>query len=404
MDTKIAIQKRQGGVLGAILLITAACFGEGSAGLPLYVGLGGFSLSLLLNLLLWITMLATGFLFLEAFSRLPKGTHFATLCRLHFGERGGAVWIVLFLVLNFCFIVSYFPYGSQIQALSLLINEFFGISAPPLLVNVVFLLVFGFIAYLGTCVTSRVNFICMVGFFTAMIAVIIQGRTRIDVRQLIPYNWPFFLLAAPGYIDSLSYQTILPTIKTYTRPFSLRAILFWGTLLSVLIYLTWSWFLISTAGRESLWEAFEQSETFLFNQDDPLFKGWVYLFFSVFNLMVSILSISIGFVDFLGDVRRVPYLERTQKDYAKDTLLAFVPAALVGTFLPKLYDNFLYPLSIFLEIGLLIVLPVILVWSLRYGENPSGERFVPGGRIVLMALLLVAFYLFFFQGILIVST
>jgi tyrosine-specific transport protein len=108
-------------------------------------------------------------------------------------------------------------------------------------------------------------------------------------------------------------------------------------------------------------------------------------FFAFFALVTSFFGVSLGLIDFLADGLNI---EKTAKGKITLCLALFLPPLVIAFFYPGL---FLSALDVAGGIGcalLLGLLPVLMVWAGRYRLGHSASRVLPGGKGVLILLVL----------------
>src|SRR6185436_969510 len=103
-----------GHVVGGTLLVAGTTIGVGMLALPIATGPGGFLPSLVIYLICWLFMLATGLLLVEVNLSMPKETSFISMAERLFGPVGRMVFWAVYLFLFLTVMIAHVAGGGEI--------------------------------------------------------------------------------------------------------------------------------------------------------------------------------------------------------------------------------------------------------------------------------------------------
>lgn len=142
------------------MLVSGTCIGAGMLALPVSTAMAGFVLSIFALCLVWAFTCFTGLLVVEINLWLPKGTSFISMAHKTLGPFGQALTFFVFIFLLYSLLAAYITGGGALlltvfKARASMMNNFLSYLTWILLV--------GFLIYLGTFVSDMVNRVLMVG-------------------------------------------------------------------------------------------------------------------------------------------------------------------------------------------------------------------------------------------------
>lgn len=103
----MANQKKEGSVLGGMLLIAGSCIGAGMLGLPILTGVAGFFPSLIMFSVAWIFMTMTALLLVEINTGFQRRVNLLTMVGHTLGGAGRLLSWFLYLFLFYALLVAY---------------------------------------------------------------------------------------------------------------------------------------------------------------------------------------------------------------------------------------------------------------------------------------------------------
>jgi len=386
------IIRNVGHVVGGTLLITATTIGVGMLGLPVATGPGGFAPATFIYILTWFFMLCTGLLLLEVCTWMPAEANLITMTHRLLGPVGKAVCWVVYLFLFFTAMIAHVSGGGS--TLVDVLNLSFGVAMPQSAAMIVYVLLFSPVVYLGTRSVDRFNLLMMTGVLITYLLFIAFAAGRVDVSLLKYADWGKAWPALPVLFTAFAYQMIIPTLMTYMNRDvkKVRLSIILGSSIPLVCYLIWELLILGIIPVEGLIEAKAKGETAVMPLKELLQNPWVFKIGSWFAFLVlttSYIALSLAFLDFLADGLKV------KKEGIKKVALClgiFVPPTVVALIYPGIFITALEyagGISCALLFGLL---PPVMVWVGRYLKKyEHQQRQLPGGKLVLSALMLFTF-------------
>ena len=375
-------------ITSASFLVAGTAIGAGMLGIPLLTAQSGIVPALFITGLVWIFMLATGFLILEAALWMPPGSNILTMAGSLLGKKGRFCAGVLFLFLYLCLMTAYLAGGAPLF-LSLM-----HLSFPQWMGTLLFAVLFGFVAFRGIESTALVNFLLSCGMVVTYIGMIGFGSEEVNASRFTVSNFSAGFFAAPVLFSAFGYHNVVPSLCSYLNRDrrALRLSLWIGTLLALIVYSIWQWMVIGSVPLEALAQAKASglpATALLVN------SFWLRSFASVFAflaLITSLLGVSLSLIDFMKDG-----FAFCKKSRLIPTLLTFGIPLLIVFYDPTLFDRALGVAGGFGEAFLNGLFPVLLVWAGRYKLRLKHEPMLPGGKALLLLLGCIAWGVFLLE-------
>jgi len=389
--------QKKGSIVGATLLVAGTCIGGGMLALPVATGAAGFIPSLLMMLIGWAFMTTTALFLAEVNLWMPKGAHIITMASRFLGPLGKAIAWVLYLFISYASLVAYTTGGGELFASG--VARLFGIDIPQTAAFILFVVLFGTIIYLGNVVVGRVNTFLMIGLIAAYVLLIGTGAPYVKWNYLLRNSWGNTLIAVPLLLTIFSFQTIVPSLTIYLKQDSkrLRRSIIYGTTFALIIYALWQWLVLGTVlheGEYGLSAALAMGKPateFLGVSVGSHWLGTIADFFAFFALVTSFLGIALGLFDFLADGLKI---KRTQLGNFSLGLLVAIPTLF---FALQFERCFLRALDSSGGIGDAILnglFPALMVWVGRYKHNLPYEYRTPGGKPLIVVVMIYALFVF----------
>jgi tyrosine-specific transport protein len=372
------------------LLVAGTTIGAGMLGIPLLTAKAGFFPAMGITILVWLFMLATGLLFLEATLWMHEGANVLSMSRRFLGRTGKLTAGGMFLFLYYCLMVAYYAAGAPIfmsfleQGLGLAPEGVFGYLAYGLL--------FGGIVAFGLKAIDRINYLLMVALFLSYFALVGTGADLVSKERFQESQWGAMVFAAPVLFSSFGFHNVIPSLVTYfNRDVRvLRKSIFFGTLIPLFIFLIWQWLIIGAVPEQAIQDALVNGKPATAALQTLIGNPWVMKlgqFFAFFALITSMLGVAFSMVDFLGDGLKI---KRTGKQRALLCLIVFLPPFVLTVLDPAIFVTALGFAGGFGEAFLNGLVPVMLVWVGRYVRQIGGREQIPGGRLVLAILFVLS--------------
>lgn len=376
--------KDKGSQLGGILLVAGSAIGGGMLGLPIVTGISGLYPALSIFLFCWIFMTITALLLLEVNLSFSKNINFMSMAEKFLGQWGKIVCWITYLFLFYTTLVAYIDASGSITQ-QFLKNKF-SFHVEYWQSSLFFTVSFGFFVYLGTVFVDKLNRLFMLGLILTYFFVIGFGAPEINTEHFGHQMWGYSILAIPVTITSFGYHNIIPTLTNYLKRDRSRMIqmIFIGGAIPLLVYILWDWLILGvvpfTRFNKSL--SIENMLNFI---KYPL-VGTLAQYFAFFAIVTSFLAQALALVDFLRDALKVAnsWVNRLWL-----VILVLAPPYIFAMVYPGVFITALGLVGGFAAIILFVFLPTLMVWRLRYRNANEKYKIVPGGRLMLLLVLLI---------------
>ena len=376
-----------GRIISGSLLICGTTIGAGMLGIPLVTAAAGFIPGVLATCLVWLFMLATGFLFLEATLWMNEGSNILSMSYRLLGSRGRALAGAFFVFLYYSLMIAYFSAGAPI--LGAAFTALFGVVLPPTLVSIIFGLVFGLVVAISPKSIDRTNVILSVAMVVMWLGLIGVGSQEVELVRLQKSQWGAFSYAFPILFGAFGFHNVIPSLCFYLKKDVrvLRLCMFIGTLIPLIVYIVWQWLIIGSIPSESIAQTLKEGLPVTYalrvvtGCPSVLWFGNAFAFFAI---VTSVLGVSFSMVDFLGDGLKIQ--KRSGLNRVMLTLMTYIPPFFFAATNPHIFDTALGIAGGFGEALLNGLLPVGLVWAGRYHLRLGGTFLLGGGKSMLVAL------------------
>ncbi len=383
-----------GKVLGGILLIVGTSIGSGLLALPVVTAAGGFYHSSVLLIFAWSVMTLGAFYILEANLWLPPNTNMISMARLTLGRSGKVLTWFCFCLLQYALLAAYTSGGAD------MLHQLFAmvhIQLPSWLDICFFVIVLAAVVYHGVKVIDWTNRLLMSIKLVAYALVVVLVMPHFNPVKLEGGHFHLLGGAILVAITSFGYAAIIPPLRNYFKSDvkQLKQAIAFGGLISLCCYLAWDFTVqgnIAAQGKHGLLSILHSSRvvsqlTTVLSQrvNSGLVFQCVHLFTSV-CLTTSFLGVGLSLIDFVHDGFSI---KRDKRGHWMAMLITFVPPTLVVFLDPGLFILALRYAGIFCVI-LLVFIPAVMVWSGRYRIGCAKGFRVAGGKVALIAELLIA--------------
>ena len=353
-------------ILSGTLLIAGTMVGAGMLGIPLVTGGAGFFPGIVITILVWLFMYATGLLFLEVTLWVPDGSNVLSISGRFFGKSGRYVSGGMFIFLYYCLMIAYFAVGAPLLADAFRVV---GILFTGWEAFLAFGVIFGTIVAIGPKSIDRVNIMMSVAMLGSWLVLVGSGGSEVKETYLSYTRWPSMVFAMPVLFSAFGFHNVIPSLCTYLKRDrrALRLSVFWGSVLPLIIYIVWQWLIIGVIPKEVIADTMKTGTSVV--SAFQLITGEAYFvavgrFFAFFAIVTSVLGVSFSMVDFLGDGFRIPHRKGWKR--AGLTVLTFVPPFIFATLNPDIFTTALGIAGGFGEAFLNGLLPVGLMWAGKY--------------------------------------
>lgn len=390
-------ERKAGSVLGGILLIAGSCIGAGMLALPIVTGVGGFGPSLFLFALAWFFMTLTGFLLMEANLTLGYNLSLVSIAERTLGSVGKILSWVLFLFLFYSLNVAYIAAsGSILQSIVLDIT---GVLWPPWLGSLFFTGIFACVLLIGTRHVDLTNRILMMGLILSYFILVFLGSQHVNLYYLEQSHWKYAFAALPILVISFGFHNMIPSLAMYLEGDvkRLRITILIGSMIPLLIYFLWQFVMLGMIPSAEIAPAMHGGGDATTLLRAVVGKTWITTVahcFALFAITTSLLAQSLSLVDFLADGMRVSKVGISRVFLV---LLTLGPPFVLAFLYPSIFIHALNLAGGISAVILFGVMPVLMVWVLRYRKNYEMSPLLPTGRFLLILILVIAVAIFFLE-------
>lgn len=382
-----------GSVPGAILLIAGCCIGAGMLGLPVISALAGFKPSLAMFVLSWVFMTTTALLLLEVNLWFKDEVSIISMADRTLGIVGKIAGWLCFLFLFYALGVAYIAGSGELIADFL--QETTGLKLPHWMGSLAVSIIFGVFVYLGTYSVDLFNRLLMFGLVLSYVLLVSLGAPHVKTEYFKHQDWSVAALVLPVMIISFGFHNLVPSLTTYLHGDAkrLRLAVIIGSAIPLFVYLVWEWLilgLVPVNGTEGFLQVMEEGSMATEVLKKAVGSSLVLdiaQYFAFFAILTSFLGNSLSFVDFLADGFHV---KKSAFNKFCLCLLVIVPPFIMSLVYPRIFLTALNYAGAFGAVILFGILPAAMVWAGRYHKNLTQKPMVPGGRGVLIAVIVFA--------------
>lgn len=377
--------------LGGILLVAGCCIGAGMLGMPIVAAKAGFIPSSIAMILCCAFMICTGLLILEANLWFSHEANISSMLESTLGKTGKLIYGGVFICLLYCLLVAYISGAGEL--FSLFLGSVFQITVPTWMGGLVCVLWSGYLIYLGTGTIDWINRLLMFGLALSYIFIIAWGAFYVQPSALLYQKWSSSLLSMPLMLISFGFHNLIPSLRTYLKgdKQGLRLSIVVGSLVPLALYLIWQGVVLGMlpyANSVQLDAAIGNSEMVNNLIQTVLGSSSVLIlvnYFAFFAILTSYLGNALSCVDFLADGFR---LKQTHIVRALLCFFVAVPPYVISVLNPHLFLKALGYAGGFATVILFGILPALMVWVGRYRMNQTERMLVPGGKPMLIGVII----------------
>jgi tyrosine-specific transport protein len=394
------MSQKPGSLIGGSLLIGGSCIGAGMLALPILTGLAGFFPSLLMFLCAWAFMTLTGLLLVEVNGWFTKQVNIVSMAGQALGHFGRGLSWILYLFLFYALLVAYISGSGN------LFSTFFQTALswhiPIWIGSCFFVLLFGWIVYLGTRPVDLWNRVLMVGKILSYIAMVALGVHYIAPKMLLREEASYAVFSLPVLIISFGFHNMIPSITAYMKGDlkRVRLTILGGSFFALAVYLIWELLvlgIVPVEGTSGILESLKQDKEASQALAGILGSSWVSNFaqaLAFFAILTSFLAQSLSLVHFWADGLKVSY---EKKENVWLCTLALAPPLIFSLIYPQLFFKALNFAGGICAVILFGILPASMAWIGRYRKKASSSYQVFGGKPLLIAIVLFSLFILFFQ-------
>lgn len=380
----------QNKTFGSTLIVAGTTIGAGMLAMPLTSAEMGFSMTLILLIILWLLLSYSALLFVELYQKAPAAdSGIGTLAEQYFGIAGRVVSTLSLVIFMYAILTVYSLGGGSLIAPFL---EFAGENAEQVAI-IGFVLVFALAVTMGTKAVDGFTRLLFIGKLIAFALVLFTMLPRVTLENLgaMPLHHFLIISASPVFFTSFGFHVVIPSINKYLDGDvrRLRFSIIVGTAIPLVAYVLWQMATHGVFSQVEFVEIIRKNPTLnglveaTFQATGSSFVSGAVRIFSALALITSFLGVALALFDCLDDLLKRVNIQAGRLSLG---LLTFVPVLLFALF----YRDFLAVLSyagqMFTFYGL--VLPVAMVWVARK-RFPDMPYRVAGGSVALILALVL---------------
>ena len=356
---------------------------------PLLIASCGFYLGLAMAAFIWLVTLALSFAYIEVIIPLPEGSNFPTLIEKNFGKLAKIITTVLILIFFFYLTLVYY-----IQFFMPFLQEWLHVSNFSM--ELALIIIFTLLLFSGLITTLIANFFFMAALFISLLLLFQDSLPHLEYDRYHAIDWTYSPLNLYFLFSVTGFQALIPTLSSFLNKDkkSLVATLWIGIFLTLIIIVLLLWIYIGSFPPEQFLAIIEDQDQI--SQGFNLLKSLPWLnthvhFLILFNIVSYLLAFSYSILDIIFDSLKVDVKKR--RGFKR-----FLISLAIIT-LPVLYfiwsPSQLSLISLVPDLINIIVaiIPLLLLWRMRYTTQLIEKPFLPGGKPMIATLLIVLFFL-----------
>lgn len=369
--------------------------------LPIATAQLGFLNALIFLVICWAMMTAAALLILEVNLWHSVNSNLISMAKTTLGKFGQIIAWLSYLLLLYALLAAYIAGGGDFLKhllLSLHLNLSTKISA------ILFAGLLSLIVYKGLGSVDYVNRGLMISKLLSFILLVICIFPFISIRYLVnlenSYQLSVILSSTTVIMTSFGFAVIVPSLRSYFNNdlFMLRRAILIGSLIPLLCYILWELTIMGAIPRHGssgllfMYHSGHSTSDLLSALNHLLDNQLINFLAKIFTSIcfaTSFLGVSLSLFDFFSDG-----LQIEKKGLKKLVLYSF-------TFLPPLFIANHYPHAFIMALSyagvlcaiLLVLLPAMMAWSGRYIKNCALGYQVPGGKPLLLSLIIIALFI-----------
>ncbi len=384
----------------AALFIAGICIGIAYFNVPILTGIIGFIPGTVMTVIVWVFTLSICLLYAEATLTQPDGANLASISYALLGRTWMVILSIFFIINVISYLASYAYVTTEF--LQWFFQDRWHHILPPFAAELLSLLPPLIIIYLGVKFSIHVQALLMVGLFVSFILLCYWGSGSVVPSRLLESQWTYTIFSVPILFSAFGFAGIVPVICTYLKrnPFHIKFALWIGSVIPLIIYIFWQWFMLGSFSSDNFWVLFEKKASLdsvvaLAQTIPHIIYPLNYLIF--FSMITSLIGNGTTMVEFFSDLFKIPLQER--KGWIRLGLsclvfaLTFLASFYKGQFFVSLVQTVTASLGAFLTNG---IIPLIMVIQARYFYKLQTPRLLGGGTVTLFLLgsgLLLLLYL-----------
>lgn len=345
-------------------------------------------------------MTTTALLLVEVNGWFSRQVNLLTMCEHALGRWGKGVCWVTYLFLFYALLVAY------ISGIGGLCQTFFQVSFhasfPIWLGSLIFVILFGWVVYLGTRKVDLLNRGLMVAKIMCFVLLVLIGVSYIQ-PSLLSRTAPIYAPSAlPLLVIAFGFHNMIPSLTAYLKGDlkKVRLTIIGGSLMAFVIYLIWEILILGIVpfgGQNGLVASLkndrEASQSLALIIRSPAVRIFSQGL-AFFAILTSFLAQALSLVHFLADGLKINYKRHENIGLC---VLALLPPLVLSLIYPQLFFKALNFAGGICAVTLFGILPVAMVWIGRYRKTPLSTYRMAGGKPALVLILGFAIFVLFLQ-------
>ncbi|MCH9634379.1 MAG: Tyrosine-specific transport protein [Chlamydiae bacterium] len=384
----------------AVLLAAGTCLGAGMLALPILTGLAGFWPACLIYFLSWSVITYASFLLLEVNLAMKDGVNLVSMAKSTLSKPGEIIAFATYIFLFYGVSIAYLSGSGSI--INDLLGSLFHITLPNWVGIFISLSLFGPSIYFGARTVANVNMILVIGIGVSYLLLITLGGHLVEPSKLQHVDWSYAWMGIPVIVTSFTFQNVIPTLTTYLKRdvTRLKGVIILGGLLPLCIYILWQWFvlgIVPTSGANSFTQLIHQGLPISHALKNLLKSPSVVTFSQIFAfcaIITSFLGVILGLFDFMADGFKI---KKSGRGKLLLCAIIFIPPFFFSIAFPGIFLSALNYAGSFGCVTLFVLLPALMVWRKRYHLKQNSSYQAPGGKLALIAIILLGFSIFAVQ-------
>ncbi len=390
-------------LIGSTMIVIGTTVGAGMLAQPMVGAASGFTWSLLLMLVAWLSSTVAGLLVIEMNLALPShACSYSAMAEQTLGNFGKIITWLSYLFLLYAIITAY-----MIGATNFISDTFapmLNIEIPNFISATMFTITLGIAVFWSTMAVDHFNRVLITFKGLFLLAALVLIIPHIDLIKLAPavtehtsqinYLWR----AVPTFVCAFGFHFVIPSLRIYLgeKPGQLKIAVIVGTTVALIIYLWWMAAALGTiplTGENSFTSFAGSAEAsnpsgFISFLASIVNNSWVtnsIIWFSNIALTTSFLGVALGLFDFLAEGFK---RKNTRFGRLQTSFLTFIPPLLFAILYPQGFLVAIQYASIPLAI-LTLILPAMMVYNLRRKKELKSPYQVKCGNIAIGLIILV---------------
>ena len=387
-------------ILGGALLVSGTTIGVSLLGLPVTCCFMGFYPTIILFIISWAFMLASGIFFVDAVCHLKKNVNIISLSQKIIGRWGVALSWIFSLLLLYSLVALYISGSTPL--FEMVISKAVNVNIDPRISNFLLPGIFGWLIYLGTKGVDIINRYLMVGLVSSYLILVALLPEYIDQKNLMHYAFSPIPYALPSILTGFGYHIIIPTLGSYVnynRRMMIYSIVF-GSILALVINLLWMFLVMGSLSLPQLATIWRDGVPIIRALDGLVKSELLFItvnLFSFFAIFTSFLGVALSLSDLLIDGLKI---KKTWEGRLLAIFLTFVPPLFFVNIYQRGFVLALEYAGVFVAV-LLVFLPAMMVWRIepiKFYKTIKGKAMVLSvmffSLIVVISVLLTNWGLF----------